>query len=129
LYRIRLGRDSGSAGVSAVGDPLRLTPAVVDANQPAWMPDSQEILFSKGQLGGLWRLSVAGERPGETQPARLPFVGEDGIMPVVSGSTPGRPLRLVYVRSFSDDNIWRVETSAPGARAPSPPVVSISSTR
>jgi Tol biopolymer transport system component len=129
LYRIRLETDPVSAGVTAVGDPLRLTPAVVDANQPAWMPDSQEILFSKGLLKSLWRLNVAGERPGETQPARLPFVGEDGIMPVVSRPTSGRPPRLVYIRSFADNNIWRVETSAPGAPASSPPVVSISSTR
>lgn len=50
-------------------------------------------------------------------------------MPVVSRPQPGRPSRLVYVRSFKDTNIWRVETSAPGAPASSPPVVSISSTR
>jgi dipeptidyl aminopeptidase/acylaminoacyl peptidase len=56
-------------------------------------------------------------------------VGEDGLMPVVSRPQPGRPLRLIYVRSFVDLNIWRVETPAPGATASSPPVVSISSTR
>ena len=50
-------------------------------------------------------------------------------MPVVSRPQPGRPPRLVYVRSFPDFNIWRVETSAPGAPASSPPVVAISSTR
>jgi eukaryotic-like serine/threonine-protein kinase len=56
-------------------------------------------------------------------------VGEDGLMPVVSRPQPGRPARLVYVRSFQDSNVLRVETSAPGATASSPPVVSISSTR
>ncbi len=50
-------------------------------------------------------------------------------MPVVSRPPSGRPPRLVYVRSFADNNIWRVETSAPGAPASSPPVVFISSTR
>jgi len=50
-------------------------------------------------------------------------------MPVVSRPQPRRPPRLVYVLSFSDWNIWRVETPAPGAPALSPPVVSISSTR
>jgi dipeptidyl aminopeptidase/acylaminoacyl peptidase len=50
-------------------------------------------------------------------------------MPVVSRPQPGRPPRLVYVRSFEDFNIWRVETPAPGAPASSPPAVSISSTR
>jgi dipeptidyl aminopeptidase/acylaminoacyl peptidase len=56
-------------------------------------------------------------------------VGEDGLMPVVSRPQPGRPSRLVYVRSFADWNVWRVETSAPGAPASSPPAVTISSTR
>jgi dipeptidyl aminopeptidase/acylaminoacyl peptidase len=67
--------------------------------------------------------------PGDNAPQRLPFVGDDGMMPVVSRPQPGRPSRLVYVRSFVDFNVWRVETSAPGAAASSPPVVSISSTR
>ena len=101
----------------------RLTPAALDANNPTWMPDSKEILFSA--RGSLWRLAV----PGESTPARLPFVGEDGMMPVVSRPQPGRPPRLVYVRSYADYNIWRVETSAAGATASSPPVVAISSTR
>jgi Tol biopolymer transport system component len=67
--------------------------------------------------------------PCENTPARLPFVGEDGLMPVVSRPQPGRPPRLVYVRSFQDSNVMRVETNAPGATASSPPVVAISSTR
>ena len=50
-------------------------------------------------------------------------------MPVVSRPQPGHPSRLVYVRSFMDRNIWRVETPAPGVPSSSPPVVAISSTR
>jgi dipeptidyl aminopeptidase/acylaminoacyl peptidase len=91
------------------------------------MPGTKEIVFSA--KGSLWRLVVAGENPGESQPTRLPFVGEDGLMPVISRPQPGWPPRPVYVRSFQDINIWRVETSAPGAKASSPPVVSVSSTR
>jgi Tol biopolymer transport system component len=91
------------------------------------MPDGKEILFSA--RGSLWRLVVTGEKPGESSPARLPFAGEDGIMPVVSRSQPGRPSRLVYVRSSVDTNIWRVQTSTAGAPASAPPVVAISSTR
>ncbi len=119
-------------GVIPAGEPQRLTPATLDAGYPTWMPGSQEILFSTagGSLrGNLWRLVVADKDGGETTPARLPFVGEDGLMPVVSRPRPGLPSRLVYVRSFQDSNIWRVETSAPGATASAPPVVSISSTR
>jgi dipeptidyl aminopeptidase/acylaminoacyl peptidase len=88
------------------------------------MPDGKEILFSAN--GALWRLAVTGE----SKPVRLPFVGEDGIMPAVSRAEPGRA-RLAYVRSFGDSNVWRVETSAIGAPASSPPVAvaAMSSTR
>ena len=51
-------------------------------------------------------------------------------MPVVSRPQPGRPSRLVYIRSVESlANIWRVETSAPGAPAPAPPTTVIASTR
>jgi Tol biopolymer transport system component len=132
LYRLPLGRDRASgasaapAGLAAAGELRKLTTTMGNADHPAWMPDGREILFSA--KGSLWRLVVAGEKR-ESTPARLPFVGEDGIMPVASRPQPGRSPRLVYVRSFADLNIWRVETSAAGARASSPPVVSIASTR
>ena len=112
----------GEGGAPA-GEPRRLTPAALNAYHPAWMPDGEEILFSA--RSGLWRLSVRGQ----SAPARLPFVGEDGFMPAVSRPPPGRPGRLVYVRRSLDTNIWRVETSGPGATASSPPVAAISSTR
>jgi Tol biopolymer transport system component len=118
LYWLPLGK-----GQTAGGEPSRLTLAMLNAAYPAWMPNNEEILFSA--RASLWRLSVRGERP----PARLPFVGEDGGMPAVSPPQPGRPARLVYVRSFSDLNIWRVETSVSGAPSPSPPMPLISSTR
>jgi Tol biopolymer transport system component len=94
LYRLALGR-----GLTAVGDPQRLTPITLDANHPTWMPDSKEILLSA--MEGLWRLPTSGEGT----PTRLPFVGEDGLMPVVSRAQPGRAPRLVYVRSLEDSNI------------------------
>jgi Tol biopolymer transport system component len=128
LYRLPLGgpapgAPAATSGPIAAGEPSRLTLAVLDAINPAWMPDSKEILFSA--KGSLWRLAV----PAASPPARLPFVGEDGLMPVVSRPQPGRPPRLVYVRSYVDYNIWRVETSAAGATASSPPLVAIASTR
>jgi dipeptidyl aminopeptidase/acylaminoacyl peptidase len=118
LYRLPLGK-----GLTPLGEPRRLTPARLDAEYPSWMPGSREILFSA--KGGLWRLVV----PGKGTPTRLPFVGEDGLMPVVSRPQPGRPPRLIYARSFQNYNTWRVETSTPGAPASSPPVVAISSRR
>jgi len=118
LYRVPLGR-----GVMPMGEAERLTPAAVDAEHPAWMPDSKEILYAAQD--GLWRLRISGE----TGPARLPYVGDHGLMPSVSRPQSGRPLRLVYVHSYTDGNIWRVQTSAPGAPASSPPTMAISSTR
>jgi len=116
LYLLPLGKSPAAA------EPRSLTLATLDARHPTWMPNGKEILFSV--RGGLRRLAL-----GESTSARLPYVGEDGIMPVVSKPQPGRPPRLVYVRSFVDENIWRVETSAPGAPASLPPAIFISSTR
>lgn len=120
LYRVPL-----EEGLSRAGAAERLTPAALDAGHPAWLPNGREILFSA--RGSLWRLRAGGERPAESPPARLPFAGEDGLMPVVSRA--GTPTRLVYVRSFEDLNIWRIETPSVGAPAPAPPTLSISSTR
>ncbi|MEO7271744.1 MAG: protein kinase [Vicinamibacterales bacterium] len=117
LYRLPLSR-----GVMAAGEPRRLTATALDANQPTWMPDSKEILFSA--QGYLWRQAIGGT----SDPTRLPFVGEDGSMPVVSRPQPGQPSRLAYVHSFTDYNIWRVDTAPDGATAGAP-VVSIASTR
>lgn len=110
-------------GIAAAGEPERRTSAAFNADYPAWLPGGKEILLSA--RGGLWRLPVFEEDP----PARLPFVGEDGVSPVVSHPRPGKPSRLVYARSFIDENIWRIEAPAPGAPATSPPTVAISSTR
>jgi Tol biopolymer transport system component/DNA-binding winged helix-turn-helix (wHTH) protein len=103
------------------GEPVRLTSTLI-AGKPFWMPDSREFLFAAH--GGLWRLGAfeAGS------PMRLPFVGQDGQTPVVSKTADGR-LRLVYVRSFTDGNIWRVDLPSPGAPASSAPVTAIGSTR
>jgi len=56
-------------------------------------------------------------------------VGEDGLMPTISRAQSGKPARLAYVRSFTDTNFWRIETSAPGAPSSSAPVMAIASTR
>ena len=56
LYRLRLGK-----GMTAVGNPRRLTPAALDGEYPTWIPGGKEILFSA--KGSLWRLAVDGEGP------------------------------------------------------------------
>jgi Tol biopolymer transport system component len=118
LHAQRLG-----TGTTPDGEPRRLTPATLNAEFPAFTPDGKEILFSA--RSSLWRLSLAGDGT----PARMPFVGEYGSMPVVSRPQPGRPSQLVYVRSFEDGDIWRLETSAPGAAPSASPRVAITSTR
>jgi Tol biopolymer transport system component len=109
--------------LTAAGEPGRLTAAALRADYPTWTPDGREIVFAA--KAGLWRMRAAG---GNT-PTRIPFIGEDGLMPVVSRAQPGRPARLVYVRSFGDSNLWRVETPAAGAPTSSPPLMAMSSTR
>jgi Tol biopolymer transport system component len=118
LHKLPLG-----PGMTAAGEPQRLTLSALNAEHPTWMPDSREILFSA--RSSLWRLSISGP----SEPERLPFVGDYGQLPVVSRAQPGRPSSLVYVRSYIDANIWRIETPAPGLVASAPPAVAISSTR
>lgn len=118
LYWVRLRE-----GMNLAEEPHRLTPVELDAIHPAWVPANNEILFSS--KGALWRLSVLGDSP----PSRLPFVGDDGLMPAISRPQPGRPSRLVYVRSFQDFNIWRIDTSSANASALSSRAVAIASTR
>jgi Tol biopolymer transport system component/DNA-binding winged helix-turn-helix (wHTH) protein len=118
LYLLALEGD-----LNAKGEPRPLTSMALGANSPKWLSDSAEIIFSA--KGALWRLGITEGSPAK----RLPYVGEDGLMPVVSRPQPGVPARLVYVRSFSDTNIWRIEATGPGASATSPPEVVISSTR
>jgi Tol biopolymer transport system component len=120
LHKLKLTRK-----LIPAGEPQRLTSGSLDGSYPTWTPDSKTILFSP-MHGTLWKLAA----DQKSQPALLSFVGEDGIMPVVSKPLPGRPTRLVYARFFSDMRIWRVETSGPGVPASSPPALSpVSSTR
>jgi Tol biopolymer transport system component len=51
------------------------------------------------------------------------------VLPAVSRARPDRSARLVYVRSFTDDNIWRVDIPSVGTAATSAPAVAIASTK
>jgi eukaryotic-like serine/threonine-protein kinase len=114
--------------MTAAGDARPLATPGLKPDSATWMPNGSEILVSSGAISGganLWRVSVRGDSP----PSRLPFAGEDGVLPTVSRSQPGRPSRLVYVRSFTDDNIWRIDVPGVGAPASEPPVVAVASTK
>lgn len=116
FYRLPL-----AAGFVPNGEPVQLT-QTLNAGRAGWMPDSREILF--GSRGALWRLDVIDGDP----PVRLPFVGQDGMTPVVA-RTADRQNRLVYARSVTDSNVWRITTPSPGARASSPPAIAFGTTR
>lgn len=93
-----------------------------------WMPDGNEVLFATTSISGgaaLWRVSATGDG----KPARVPYVGEDGAMPALTRSQSEKPARLIYVRSFTDENIWRLDLSGPGVAASTPPAIAIASTK
>ncbi len=118
---LRLGRDWTPSG-----DPTPVPVADLRPDHAIWLPGGKELLLATNALAGganLWRLPVGGGSP-----LRLPYVGEDGVMPTVSGARPDHPSRLVYVRSFVDHDIWRIDTASRGASS-SQQAVAIASTR
>jgi len=112
FYLLPLGQ-----GVTAAGEPMRVA---LNAGDAAWLPDSKGIVFSDDE--SLWRAPVAGGQ----SPTRLPFAGEDGMMPAISRSQPSR---LAYIRGSRVFSIWRVDTPGIGTPSSSAPVAAISSTR
>jgi Tol biopolymer transport system component/tRNA A-37 threonylcarbamoyl transferase component Bud32 len=109
-------------GMVPKGEPRTITRTLLQAYAPRWASPDEFVFSAKGAL---WRMSTA---VGNI-PERLPFIGEDGVMPFVSARRPGGEYRLAYVRSYTDTNIWRIDTSAAGAPATSPPTLAVSSTR
>jgi Tol biopolymer transport system component len=106
LYVVHL-----SSAYSPEGEPKRLTFDNKRTYNPAWMPDGQEIIFSSSRAGpySLWRMPAKGG----AAPLRLESVGEDGFYPAVARQGHG----LVYTRSWTDMNIWRIELpDAPASR-------------
>jgi Tol biopolymer transport system component len=108
------------------GETRTLPAGNLKPDSAAWAADGKQIVFSAGAIGGgaaLWSIDARG-----AEPARLPFVGEDGILPVIWSRSPGPATRLVYVRSFTDENIWRIDVPD-RSRVAAAPTVAISSTK
>jgi Tol biopolymer transport system component/DNA-binding winged helix-turn-helix (wHTH) protein len=116
LYRLALG----SRAIPR-GEAQRLTAALVMPTA-TWMHDNRHVVYSAGR--GLWQLDALAGGP----PTRLAYVGQDGQSPVIAATADGRQ-RLVYIRSVSDTNVWRVSTPVPGTPAPAAPVKAVASTR
>ena len=66
---------------------------MLSAYGPEWIWNSEIIFSAKWSLRRLYLADG-------TATERLPFVGEDGLMPAVSPPQPGRRYRLVYVAEF-----------------------------
>ncbi|MBK9373989.1 MAG: PD40 domain-containing protein [Holophagales bacterium] len=109
IYVLPLTKD-----LEPAGDPVRLTSDNTSSAQPAWTPDGKRIVFSVGGYG--WEASPAlkiipaSAGPGE-KAQNLPG-GEDGVYPTFS-----RTGSLVFARSLTDVNIWRLRWTGDG-RAP-----------
>jgi eukaryotic-like serine/threonine-protein kinase len=118
LYLLPLGE-----GVTRGGEPRLVVSRDLNAEHPVWMPDGKEIVVSA--KSGLWRVGVAGNEA----PVRLPFAGEDGLLAAIAPARGDRGARLVYARSYTDLNIWRLDMSGPGMPATAPPRLAVASTR
>jgi eukaryotic-like serine/threonine-protein kinase len=76
----------------------------------AWMPDSQEIVFSSNHAGlsSLWRIRLSGG-----EPELISAAADSAILPAVAPSGN----RLAFLRSEIDTNIWKAALS-PTAHEP-----------
>ena len=114
-------------GMITEGEPKPVPAPGINPDTPTWL-NADEILVSTPVFAGgaaLWRVSVSGAAP----PARLPFVGEDGTLPTVFPPQDNRSGRLVYVRSFTDENIWSIAAPNLGETVSTSPAVAIASTK
>jgi Tol biopolymer transport system component/tRNA A-37 threonylcarbamoyl transferase component Bud32 len=115
-------------GTQLGGEPRHIGIGTLYADNATWLPDGHEILFATPLMSGgarLWKVAASGSGP----PSQLPYVGEDGVMPIVSQARGGTPARLIYVRSFTDENIWRLDLPDVGTPAASPPTRAVASTK
>jgi Tol biopolymer transport system component/DNA-binding winged helix-turn-helix (wHTH) protein len=119
LYLLELSED-----LRPVGEPKRITFLQGYADEPAWWPDGNSILFASGGLHvirALWQVAIRGAKRRAGEAERLPFGGESQRpQPAIS-----RQGSVAYVRSDVIAHIWRLELGGSQRAAKMP----ISSTR
>ncbi|MEK7408255.1 MAG: protein kinase [Acidobacteriota bacterium] len=101
--------------------PRRVNLERHSAEDPVWTATGRDLIFSSGEfpLAILWRMPPA-------KPSQIRTLGlavQRGHSPAISPAAN----RLVYVKAETDENIWRIELSAPGVPA-GPPVKLLAST-
>lgn len=89
----------------AGGEPMRLTFDHSPISDLTWTPDGREIVYTTRRQGmqGLWRISATGG-----QPKYLPESGQSVGCP----NFARHGVRLAYVQSMNDANIWRLDLAA-----------------
>jgi len=86
-----------------------------DISGIAWMPDGRDLVFAgagRKERFSLWRVPA----DGSARSQRVAFATEASF-PAISGVRGSGGIRLVYSRSTSDFNVWRVEMERRGAKA------------
>jgi Tol biopolymer transport system component/tRNA A-37 threonylcarbamoyl transferase component Bud32 len=107
------------------GEPTRVRVDGVLPDGAAWMPDARELVLSTHAFADnaqLWRVPAGGGTA-----TAMEYIGDDAILPAIFTGTANVPPRLAYVRSFVDDNIWRLDVNDTGNAGV--PAVAIASTK
>jgi hypothetical protein len=103
-----------SAAFTSIGEPRLLEGTGRLYHGMAWSADGRDLIVSAGNTGdvALWRIPLqAPERPERLSPS-----GDESRQPAVAMQQG----RLAFTRASRDENIWRLELSAPGRLAGTP---------
>lgn len=106
--------DVGLQGLTLQGKPRRLSEFPSPEMRPAYLPDGS-LVYSLGppDARGLWRTAFTWM--GDVVTSRVSPLGDDTLSPTIAKTADGK-LRLIYVRSLVDLNIWRASLTTPDGK-------------
>lgn len=84
------------------------------SNNPMWRDEGTKLLFSSNRSGSgdrLWSADVTASERTEVVPEMAGALGEGALLPAISRTGH----YLAFTRFSEDNDIWRVNLSAPGA--------------
>ena len=103
------------------GEPRRLTYENRFSAFPAWTPDGREIIFSSGSLTAdatsLFAADASSFERGTSNPRRLTSIGEQAGGPSISRPSGSGRSHMVYTKSHSNADIWRIQVPDPDGKA------------